>query len=342
MKKKIYASVIVPCYNSESTILRTLAALERQNFDKPYEVIVVDGGSNDRTVELVKNFLKRSKIPVRVFVTKYRGPARQRNFGAKKAKGEIIVFTDSDCVPSRNWLREMVRPIESGEAVGVQGTYRTLNRKSLIARFEGYEIEKRHERMKKQKYIDFIGTFSAAYRKDVFLNFRGFDTKFPIASGEDPELSYRIAKAGYKMVFNPRAWVYHPHPDSLKKYIKQKFYRAYWRVLMYKKHPDKITKDSYTGLEVPLSAIFLSLFFLTLLLYPLFPTYLPPVFLILFFLVNADSILFMAKKERKMLLFAPLMIFLRTFIWILGFGTGILKSLKDKIFNSITFRVKNV
>lgn len=325
--RKIYVSVIIPCFNSEKTILKTLEALEKQNFDKPFEILICDDGSNDNTIKIVKEFARKSKIPIRVFANPHHGPAWQRNFGAKKAKGKIIVYTDSDCIPGKNWLKEMVKPIESGEVAGVQGTYRTLNRKSLIARFEGYEIEKRHERMKKQKYIDFIGTFSAAYVKNIFLKFGGFDTRFKTASGEDPELSYRIAKAGYKLVFNPKAYVYHPHPDSLKKYLKQKFYRAYWRVLMYKKHPDKMMKDSYTGIEVPLSAIsvflfilftFLSIFEKTLLIFS--------VLSVLFFvMINADSISFMGRKERKMYLLAPLLIFLRTFVWIIGFGIGILK-----------------
>lgn len=325
--RKIYVSVIIPCFNSEKTILKTLEALEKQNFDKPFEILICDDGSNDNTIKIVKEFARKSKIPIRVFANPHHGPAWQRNFGAKKAKGKIIVYTDSDCIPGKNWLKEMVKPIESGEVAGVQGTYRTLNRKSLIARFEGYEIEKRHERMKKQKYIDFIGTFSAAYVKNIFLKFGGFDTRFKTASGEDPELSYRIAKAGYKLVFNPKAYVYHPHPDSLKKYLKQKFYRAYWRVLMYKKHPDKMMKDSYTGIEVPLSVIsvflfilftFLSIFEKTLLIFS--------VLSVLFFvMINADSISFMGRKERKMYLLAPLLIFLRTFVWIIGFGIGILK-----------------
>jgi cellulose synthase/poly-beta-1,6-N-acetylglucosamine synthase-like glycosyltransferase len=318
--------VIIPCYNAEKTIGKTLKALTKQNFDKPYEILVVDDGSNDRTVEIVKEFAKKFKN-IYVFSNPHRGPAYQRNFGAKKAKGKIIVFTDSDCIPTKNWLKEMVKPFEDDQIVGVQGTYRTLNKNKIIARFEGYEIEKRHERMKRQKYIDFIGTFSAAYRRDVFLKFGGFDTSFPMASGEDPELSYRIAKAGYKMVFNPRAIVYHPHVDNLRKYLKQKFYRAYWRVLMYAKHPDKMTKDSYTGLEVPLSAISLLLFFLSIPLYIFNNLFLllSLSFLLLFFLVNANTIIFMVRKEKKMLLFVPLMIFLRTLVWILGFGVGILK-----------------
>ncbi len=327
--QKIYASVIIPCYNAEKTILKTLEALENQSFKKPFEVLICDDGSKDRTLEVVKDFTKKSKIPVRIFANKHKGPAWQRNFGAKKARGKIIVFTDSDCIPGKNWLKEMIKPIENGKAIGVQGTYRTLNKESVIARFEGYEIEKRHERMKKEKHIDFIGTFSASYVKDVFIKFGGFDTRFKTASGEDPELSYRMAKAGYKLVFNPKAYVYHPHPETPKKYLKQKFYRAYWRVLMYKKHPDKMMKDSYTGLEVPVSTASAGLFLFFILLsgFSKIFLFLSLVFLITFLLANLGTIIFMGKKERKMYFFAPFLIFLRAVVWISGFIAGMLRFL---------------
>lgn len=326
---KPYASVIIPCYNSEKTILKTLKALENQNFEKDFEVIICDDGSKDNTVKVVKDFAKKSKLKIKIFENRHKGPAWQRNFGAKKAKGKIIVFTDSDCIPGKNWLKEMIKPIEKGVAVGVEGTYKTLNKESVIARFGGYEIEKRHERKKKQERIDFIGTFSAAYRRDIFLKFGGFDESFTMASGEDPELSYRIAKAGYKLVFNPKAFVYHPHPDSLKKYLKQQFYRAYWRVLMYRKHPDKMAKDSYTGLEVPLSAIGLFLFVLFgfLSIFEKFFINFSILSLLFFFIINADSIIFMGKKEKKMYFIAPLLIFLRTFAWVIGFCVGMVKVL---------------
>ncbi len=316
---KIEVSVIIPTYNSERYILKTLKALENQNFEKPYEVIICDDGSKDRTVEICEEFSKKSKIPIRVFKNEHHGPAWQRNFGAKKARGKILLFTDSDCIPDKNWIKEMVKPFKDG-IVGVQGTYRTANKESWIARFEGYEIERRHEKMEKEKYIDFIGTFSAGYRKDIFLKFGGFDTNFPIASGEDPELSYRIEKHGYKMVINTKAFVYHYHPDSLKKYMKQKFYRAYWRIFMYKKHPAKLSGDSYTTKDIHFSLISIGLFYLFLFL-SLFNwkfIFFSLASLALFILSNIRIIVFMTKKEKKMMFLAPFLLFLRTHVWALG------------------------
>ncbi|MBU3957701.1 MAG: glycosyltransferase [Nanoarchaeota archaeon] len=327
-------SVIIPCYNAESAILRTLEALDNQTA-KGFEVILADDGSQDRTVSIAKSFKPRN-FKLIVIPGKHAGPAAQRNRGAEKAKGGILLFTDSDCVPDGNWVEEMAKPFSDKNIVGVSGAYKTLNKNKLIARFEGYEIARRHERMAKQKYINFIGSFSAGYRKAVFKKFGGFSSEFKRADAEDPELSFKIAKAGCKMVFNPNAIVAHPHVASLKKFWNQKFSRGYWRVLLYKKHPEKMMGDSYTGKEVQLSLIFLAGFLLSFAGFFVFAflknaamadTLAKSAILAhaLFYLANFPAIVFMIQKEKKMALFAPAIIFVRTLAWGLGFGWGLVK-----------------
>ncbi|MFH1895682.1 MAG: glycosyltransferase [archaeon] len=238
-------SVIVPAFNSEKTIAETISSILSQKTKKEFELIVVDDASTDSTLKKISEFDKVKLIKLE----KNSGPAVARNAGAKKARGEIIVFTDSDCVAEKNWLEEMIKPFEDTKVVGVQGAYKT-KQNSLTARFVQAEIEDRYDLMKKSMQkngsIDFIGSYSAAYRKKTFLEFNGFNESFPIASGEDPELSYRMEKKGLKLEFNPKAVVWHVHPESFLKYIKVKFFRGYWRVLMYKEHKDKMLKDSYT------------------------------------------------------------------------------------------------
>ncbi|MEM5814266.1 MAG: glycosyltransferase, partial [Candidatus Aenigmatarchaeota archaeon] len=209
------------------------------------EVVMVDDGSSDRTLSLIKSY-RPKKYKLVVLAGGHKGPAVQRNFGVSKARGDVVLFTDSDCIPDKDWVCEMVRPFGNKNVVGVSGTYRTLNSENVIARFEGYEIERRHTRLAGQKSIDFVGTFSAGYRKSVFLKFGGFDAEFKTADAEDPDLSFKIAEAGYRMVFNPKAVVAHPHVDTLGRFWKQKFSRGYWRVLLYRKHPQKMKGDSYT------------------------------------------------------------------------------------------------
>jgi len=232
-------SVIVPAYNSEKTIGNCVEALMQQDYKMPFEVIVVDDGSKDYTSDAAE------ELGAIVLKQKNAGPAKARNLGARNANGEILLFTDADCVPEKNWLSEMVKPFVDQKVIGVQGAYKT-RQKSVVARFNQIEIEERYEKMKKAKQLDWVGSYSAAYRTKDFFEAKGFDESFPKASGEDPELSYKLAKIGKKLVFNPSAIVYHTHPASLLHYLKVKFFRAFFRVNLYSKHKDKVINDSYT------------------------------------------------------------------------------------------------
>jgi cellulose synthase/poly-beta-1,6-N-acetylglucosamine synthase-like glycosyltransferase len=314
-------SVIVPAYNAERTISSTINSLLNQNYPKNrYEIIVVDDGSSDKTREIVRKFKK-----VRLIKQTHKGPAAARNLGAKKSKGNILLFTDSDCVPDKNWIKFVVEPFKNPEIVGVSGTYKTLNKESLLARFAGYEIEERHEEMEKQKNIDFIGTFSAAYRKKIFLRFGGFDEAFPLASGEDIDLSFKISTAGYKMVFQPKAFVYHNHPDNLVKYLRQKFFRGYWRVLLYNKHTKKMFKDVYTSkfLYVEIGLLGLSLLLSLLGILKIISVMYGALSFLLVVLLTLPFSAKIFKKDKRIGIIAPFIIILRNFSVGLGIVCGL-------------------
>lgn len=234
-------SVIVPVYNGESTIGECLDALMHQDVPRhEYEVIVVDDGSTDRTAQIVKEF------DVHYVHQPNRGPATARNTGVSQSLGEIVLFTDADCVAQPNWLREMVTPlVRDRDVAAVKGAYRT-KQEELAARFAQAEFEERFRRLAKRRTIDFVDSYSAAFNKRVFLQVGGFNPRYPKANNEDVELSFKIAQKNYKMVFNPNAIVYHTHPDTLLRYARLKFSRAYWRTFVYDKFPRKVLRDSYT------------------------------------------------------------------------------------------------
>ena len=272
----------------------------------------------------LKQFAKRGKVFLINQTNK--GPAAARNAGAKKAKGNIVLFTDSDCVPEKSWVKEMLEPFKRKEVIGVQGRYKILNKNSLVARFIQYEIEERYERMGKQKYIDFIGSYSAGYRRDVFLKFGGFDESFKTASGEDPEISYRMADKGLKMVFAPKAIVCHPHPETIKKYLKTKFYRGYWGQLLYKKHPEKRKGQAYNSIYYFLHIFFTCLLSLAVLVLLPISYYFSLGFLIALLMLSMPSTIEIAKLERKFLVLAPFLINLRN----LAIGAGIFAAIVRK------------
>lgn len=323
-----FVSVIIPVYNSEKTISACIDSLLVQNFPKKFEIIVVNDTSTDSTEKKIYSF--GEKI-VYLKNEKNKGPAFSRNLGAKKSKGEILCFIDADCVAEKNWLKEMIEPFNDKSVAAVQGAYRTVQ-KSLVARFAQEEIEQRYEKLRSSKKIDWVGSYSAAYRKDLFMREKGFDESFPIASGEDPDLSFRIAKKGYKIIFNENAIVYHIHPDTLSKYLKTKFFRAYYRVLLYKKHPDKAVNDSYTpqALKARVAGFFIMPILTALAI--IFPTFLQILsiytlmFLIFVFFTSLPFLFNALRKDLPVAIFSPLMLFLRDLFFALGLLAGTVKS----------------
>ncbi|MBI5884469.1 glycosyltransferase [archaeon] len=316
------ASIIIPVYNAEKTIKETLKALEEQEgiAGRDFEVVCVDDGSTDRTIKAIKAFRK-----VRLIRQNHKGPAVARNLGARKAIGEILVFIDSDCAPEKNWLKEMLEPFKKKEIKGVQGAYKS-RQKSLIARFVQTEVEERYEHMKNYRFIDWIGTYSGAYRKKDFLEVKGFDEKFPIASGEDPDLSFRMAKKGKKLVFNPKAIVYHLHPESLTHYLKVKFFRAFYRIRLYGKHADKMKQDTYTTHTLKIKIVLLYLIALTFALSFIGFIFqiLTALLILLFALTLIPASWYMLKKSLVLGLIAPVLLTLRSIAFASGLVAGLI------------------
>ena len=310
-------SVIIPAYNAEQTIAECLLALKLQSV-KPKEIIVIDDGSTDYTKREVQKI-----TGIKYYAQKNKGPAVARNAGAKKAKGEIILFTDSDCIADKNWIKEMVKPFEKQGVSGVQGAYKT-KQKELIARFGQIEIEHRYERMKKAKEIDWVGSYSAGFRRKEFLELGGYDESFPIASGEDPEFSFRVAKEKGKLVFNPKAIVYHTHPASLSKYLKVKYNRAFFRPKMYSKHMEKTVNDSYT----PQSLKFQILCFYAMVLggiasfFDILGIYLLISALLAHILLGLGFFVFAVKRDFIVAITSPILLILRSIVFGIGLFWG--------------------
>jgi len=318
-------SVIIPAYNAAHTIDQCLTALEHQTIPREhYEIIVVDDGSTDETRDRVC-----ARPGVRLLTQAHAGPAAARNLGVAHARGPIVLFTDADCVPAENWIAHLTAPFHAPAIAGAKGAYLT-DQRALVARFVQLEYEDKYDRMARERQIDFIDTYAAAYRRDIFLANGGFDTAFPTASVEDQEFSFRLARQGQRLVFVPEARVRHlGHADTLGAYWRKKFKIGYWKVLVHRLHPDKLVRDSHTPQILKAQIILVGLAGLFLVGGLLWlPSFLVGGAMVLLFLLSTLPFAIKAwTKDPAVALLSPGLLFVRALALGIGFACGLAMAL---------------
>ena len=178
----------------------------------------------------------------------HRGPAAARNTGASQATGDYILFTDADCEPAVNWLEALCAKLDTGIA-GVKGIYRSIQTE-WVARLVQVEYEEKYNYMQQFEEIDFIDTYSAGFRLDVFWKYGGYDERFPYPSVEDQEFSFRLAAGDERMAFCPDAVVTHRHSGTLWGYARKKARIAYYKALILRLHPHRSKGDTHTPVSL--------------------------------------------------------------------------------------------
>lgn len=212
MSKKI--SLIIPTYNEENVILECLNSLEQQSY-KNKEVIVVDDGSTDGTVRRIEN-CKLKIDNLTLLQQRHLGPGNARNLGAGKARGEVLVFVDSDMTFAPSFVDKLVSPILTGKTKG------TWSHKEYVANpgniwskcwtiNEGWEEGKRHSK----NYPDKQKVFRAILKSE-FDRVGGFSL-----SGEYTDDWSLSEKLGYLAVNAQGAVFYHKNPESLDEIFRQ-------------------------------------------------------------------------------------------------------------------------
>jgi glycosyltransferase involved in cell wall biosynthesis len=279
-----------------------------------------------RTADAARQAL-RDFPAVQVIRAEHGGPAHARNLGARSAQGDLLLFTDADCEPAQDWIEHFARAFVEPSISGAKGTYATRQR-SLVARFVQQEYEERYDHTRRQTTIDFIDTYSAAYRRTVFIDNAGFDVSFPTASVEDQEFSFRLVERGHRLVFVPEAKVYHRHNTTLTRYFRRKYNIGYWKMYLLKRHPGKAVRDSHTPQLVKVQIILLAaalagtlsvflppgspLIAIGLWRWPFRPSMLP-------------LLIKIARRDPPVLLIAPIMIVVRALALGLGLFSGALR-----------------
>lgn len=250
-------SVIIPLYNGATTIADVLAALASQRTSHQFETIVVDDQSDDGGDALVCP-------PNLLLYQKNAGPAAARNHGAKVAKGDLLLFLDSDCTPALNWVEDMAHAIETTGFDAVMGTLVAAN-DGVVPRLVQLEIEDRYRGMAAaSEGVDFIAAPSCGVKREVFTQLGGFDER--LRQAEDVEFAYRLTGAGHKIAFVQGAPVAHAHQTTWRAFLKTKYIRAVGRLRVFTLFPQKRRQDSWTPLSFKLQFVAVVLAVPTLLL----------------------------------------------------------------------------
>lgn len=209
-------TVIVPSYNSAGTIRPTLQSILAQDFDEPYEVIVVDS-SSDETPAIISQEFPQVRMIHRPGRTE---PGTARNLAIAGASGELIACVDSDCAVNVDWLSRMVAGLRAGHDI-IGGSVQNGNAGSVVA-WAGFFGEFREFiKVGEPRPVRHLPTCNIAYRREVFSQAGGFPTSF--YPQEDLLFHWRLNQQGFSIWFDPDIQVKHTHRSNFSAYLRHQY-----------------------------------------------------------------------------------------------------------------------
>ena len=194
-------SIIIPAKNEERMIGRCLASLAKLDFARErFEVILVDNGSTDKTMEIAESF--QDRLNLRVLQKTGVRISGLRNLGAQEAQGAIVAFLDADCLARSDWL-ERILELAPANGVGVVGAHYLLPDDSTWIG----QTWHRYQEAEKSGEVSHVPAGDLIMRREDFLRLGGFDET--IQTNEDYELCERVRKAGMTVQACPQIGVVH-------------------------------------------------------------------------------------------------------------------------------------
>ena len=230
-------SIIVPAYNKEKSIAKTLARCQKQTY-KDYELLVVDNNSKDKTGEIARKYSEK------VFLETEKGYINAVNRGVKESTGEIITFCDADSIYPSEWLGKVVQEFSKDkDAVVVYGSASTHDASFLMNMVNSF-FYTLFLRISRLFGLDNTSGFNFAFKKEAFLKVGGYDPKYKKMS-PDIELGKRLKKEG-RIIFNPSIKVqssFRRFQDGGTFKTSWMFLKSWWAMLI-GKTPD-VSYDEY-------------------------------------------------------------------------------------------------
>ena len=226
-----FISVIVCSYNGSATIKDTLDGLMKLSYPN-FEVIVVNDGSRDNLVEIVKQY------PLKLISTSNSGLSCARNTGMYHAKGEILAYIDDDAYPDEHWLHYLVYAYTNSSHAAMGGPNIVPEEDGPIATCIANAPGGPVHVLVTDEIAEHVPGCNLSVRKKVLMEIGGFDPVYR-AAGDDVDVCWRIQEAGYTIGFHPSALVWHHRRNSLKAYWKQQQGYGKAEALLEHKWPEK-------------------------------------------------------------------------------------------------------
>ncbi len=225
-------SVVICAYNAERTMRECLVSLRALAYPN-YEVVIVDDGSRDRTAEIAKDFPE-----FRLIRQANKGLSVARNVGLHAARGDIIAYTDSDCVVDPHWLTFLVRAMVENGFEGCGGPNYAPHEEGRIEACVAASPGAPCHVLTGEDRAEHLAGCNMAFAKAALLAVGGFDPQFTSA-GDDVDICWRTLQAGYTLGFCPAAFVWHFRRNTVKAYYGQQ--RGYGRAeaMLYFKYPER-------------------------------------------------------------------------------------------------------
>jgi cellulose synthase/poly-beta-1,6-N-acetylglucosamine synthase-like glycosyltransferase len=237
-KKFPFVSIIIPFYNEEESMANSLISLAELNYPKDrYEIILVDDGSTDKSLEIARKMAKiqmqKQKVSIKVFTKKNGGKGSAVNFGISKSKGEIIGSMDADSFATKESLTKMIGYFSKPDVTAVTASLKIYKPKGIIKRIQHIEYLFGIAMRKIFSFINVIAITPgplSLYRKEFFDKYGGFDEHNPT---EDTEMGFRIQSNHYRVENCIDAVIYTIPPATFGELLKQRmrWYHGYLKNL---------------------------------------------------------------------------------------------------------------